>query len=412
MNFLWQFGNPTQKQQEEQNDKILKVVILGGHQVGKSTLLRTYQKGNFRPTYVPTVGIDIHKIRRRIPGKNQLVQFWDVSHMELGCPQEKIIFHHVHGVFYCLDPSNFISVRSIDEWRGVFSKYQDVNNPVPCFLIFTKSDLASPNRPLLSNFQLKRFCGSSGIQGFVRLSAKDKVMVQNEFESMLNHCAAFAKNQSSKTCRVNGFSPRMDMEPSPAVFTKPLPPLKTFKIEDYHEPLCQEFQTKETILFDLRKEMDAVCFDLHKRLREKPQEWPECSEEIELCTQQLILRKTNLEAKLATLEHVIRERTQNDRILNPGNEPVRLWSFWHAVDKEVKHVHVQTESKLKNFDLLQDLLKSSIENIQPSEDSPPEENLEVITNTNLESEDQESLNDGGITPVDQQPMSMDIKLTS
>ena len=45
-------------------EKDLKIVLVGGERVGKTCLVRMYQKGRFKTRYTPTIGIDIIKVRR------------------------------------------------------------------------------------------------------------------------------------------------------------------------------------------------------------------------------------------------------------------------------------------------------------------------------------------------------------
>lgn len=63
----------------------IKLVFVGGHQSGKSAIVKVMNKEKFPENYVPTIGIDQYKVRLDVSSDNtDWLWIWDVSHAELG----------------------------------------------------------------------------------------------------------------------------------------------------------------------------------------------------------------------------------------------------------------------------------------------------------------------------------------
>jgi GTPase SAR1 family protein len=95
----------------------LKVVVIGGP-VGKTSLVRRYTVGMFSKEYVPTIGFDIMSYNLKynpsdiddIPGAEQslrnskiILQFWDVSHLEVRGSQKDLILTDADGIIAVTD---------------------------------------------------------------------------------------------------------------------------------------------------------------------------------------------------------------------------------------------------------------------------------------------------------------------
>lgn len=94
----------------------LKLVFVGGHKAGKTSMIRILKKRKFKTAYDPTIGIDCHKIRMENSTNKEWLWLWDISHAELGSVHESLIFHQTHGIILVVDLTNFISIQAIDQW--------------------------------------------------------------------------------------------------------------------------------------------------------------------------------------------------------------------------------------------------------------------------------------------------------
>ena len=97
----------------------LKMVFVGGHQSGKTSIVRILNRQKFSEEYDPTIGIDQHKIRLEQSETKESLWIWDVSHAELGGVHEPLIFHQAHGIVLVADLTNFTNIQAIDQWYDV-----------------------------------------------------------------------------------------------------------------------------------------------------------------------------------------------------------------------------------------------------------------------------------------------------
>ena len=97
----------------------LKMVFVGGHQSGKTSIVRILNKQKFSTEYDPTIGIDQHKIRLEHTDTKESLWIWDVSHAELGGVHESLIFHQAHGIVLVADLTNFTNIQAIDQWYDI-----------------------------------------------------------------------------------------------------------------------------------------------------------------------------------------------------------------------------------------------------------------------------------------------------
>lgn len=208
--------------------KDLKIVVLGGHQTGKTSLIERYVgHRQVSESYKPTVGIQLEKVQSKNSGV--WVKFWDVSHAELGGPLEPIIFEGVDGVILMVDVTNFSTVQAIDLWRESISANKvDMEGLVPLFLFISKADL-SPT-PLLSDEALHTYCARSQIRTFARTTAKDPKNVERAcemvIEYILNHEKEVQTILEKRKWKLeqDSSTPMMHMNPAPALFANsPLP---------------------------------------------------------------------------------------------------------------------------------------------------------------------------------------------
>jgi len=202
--------------------KDLKIVVLGGHQTGKTSLIERYVGHRaVSETYKPTVGIQLEKVQSKNSGV--WVNFWDISHAELGGPLEPIIFEGVDGVILMVDVTNFSTVQAIDLWRESISANKvDMEGIVPLFLFISKADL-SPT-PLLSDEALHTYCARSQIRAFARTTAKDPKNVERAFEMVIEYILTHETEVQSILekrkwkLEQDSSTPMMHMNPTPALF--------------------------------------------------------------------------------------------------------------------------------------------------------------------------------------------------
>lgn len=67
---------------EEHSDYIFKYVILGDSAVGKTNLLLRFTEEDYKPTHLPTIGVDFKIKIIEAKGKRAKLQLWDTAGQE------------------------------------------------------------------------------------------------------------------------------------------------------------------------------------------------------------------------------------------------------------------------------------------------------------------------------------------
>jgi Ras-related protein Rab-8A len=66
----------------EKIEYIIKLVILGDTAVGKTNLLLRFTDESYKPTHLPTIGVDFKVRIMNINGKRVKCQLWDTAGQE------------------------------------------------------------------------------------------------------------------------------------------------------------------------------------------------------------------------------------------------------------------------------------------------------------------------------------------
>jgi small GTP-binding protein len=64
------------------NSKLVKVVVAGDGNVGKSTLIRSFTEGKFQAARVTTIGVDFHTHTVALPDGEVKLSIWDMAGQE------------------------------------------------------------------------------------------------------------------------------------------------------------------------------------------------------------------------------------------------------------------------------------------------------------------------------------------
>ena len=170
-------GVPPKKQ-------LLKVVVLGNSQCGKTTLISKYISNQFRPNYLPTIGADF--LVKEIDLNNAKVglQIWDTSGNERF---RSLGFAFYRGADACVlmyDCTDAQGLNSLELFRDQFLEGVDTRQPTnfPMVLVGCKADRDSNMQVKWSEAQT--WARSRGDLPVFLTSAKDGMGVNRVFEEV------------------------------------------------------------------------------------------------------------------------------------------------------------------------------------------------------------------------------------
>jgi len=134
----------------------IKLVVVGGPKVGKTSIVHRFKKRKFDKEYLATIGFNVNtfQLTKAIQSQNLdiCLQIWDVSHVELKGFHLETIFEDVSGVMLVVDPTDPQSLQAVDDWRGVVYQYCPPESHIPVTLVVSKIDLCQRTTQTATSF--------------------------------------------------------------------------------------------------------------------------------------------------------------------------------------------------------------------------------------------------------------------
>jgi small GTP-binding protein len=134
--------------QEEKKNQVkrtiqLKIALVGGTGVGKTTILRRWLERPYQSKYNTTIGVDVCSFMYKYKNKKEIqLDIWDVSSVEIDNQSSlhTLLCDQLDGIFFVFNVHRVSSIAAIDKWRQALSKYISAKE-IPFFLLSHKADL-------------------------------------------------------------------------------------------------------------------------------------------------------------------------------------------------------------------------------------------------------------------------------
>ena len=148
---------PRNSEMANPNAKSLKILLIGGPEVGKTSLLGSYNGQEFQPSYCPTVNSDF-SVKTVFLGDAELsVQLWDIG---ATATMGKAFFRGTQGIMIVVDvstPTSHSQLKDLYDKVAALSNFAD--NRFPCVLVGNKADKDASSR-FVSSDRLQSFADS------------------------------------------------------------------------------------------------------------------------------------------------------------------------------------------------------------------------------------------------------------
>ncbi|MFX1363934.1 MAG: Rab family GTPase [Promethearchaeota archaeon] len=162
-----------------------KVTVIGDGEVGKTSLIRKFTKGNFQDQYIQTIGAQFSKHIEEINEDRCKLFFWDIAGQDS--------FHFLRPAFYkasvaaiivfSLEENDFGkgSFEHVTNWQKEITKFC---GDIPIVLFGNKVDLVDEKK--LNDDHVLKLTEKNKMLGYYRTSAKTGQGVHEAFHAIIN----------------------------------------------------------------------------------------------------------------------------------------------------------------------------------------------------------------------------------
>ena len=157
---------------------LVKVVVIGDGNVGKSCLVLRYSENKFVQSYLATMGSDFTIKLTQAKGMGVRLAIWDLGGQQMFQTMRKYYMQGAAGAVVVYDITNKESFKAIDRW---VSDLRSHSGDVPCVIFGNKKDL--DDERIISLEEAKAKADSYNFDYF-ETSAKSGENVQDAFNKL------------------------------------------------------------------------------------------------------------------------------------------------------------------------------------------------------------------------------------
>uniref|UniRef100_A0A6A7G8J4 Ras-related protein rab-7a n=1 Tax=Hirondellea gigas TaxID=1518452 RepID=A0A6A7G8J4_9CRUS len=161
---------------------LLKVIILGDSNVGKTSLMNQYVNKKFSQQYKATIGADFLTKEVMIDDKLVTMQIWDTAGQERFQSLGVAFYRGADSCVLVYDLTDAKSFNSLEAWMEEFLVQAGPRNAdsFPFVVLGNKSDLQQ--RRQVSEAKAKKWCKEKNNVPYFETSAKESVNVDQAFQ--------------------------------------------------------------------------------------------------------------------------------------------------------------------------------------------------------------------------------------
>lgn len=171
---------------EDRNELLYKVLVVGDMGVGKTSLIKRYVHNIFTPNYKATIGVDFGLKELHWEHNTIRVQLWDIAGQERFGNLTRVYYKEAVGALVVHDITKPDSLEAATKWKNDIDHkvYLPDDTPIPCVLLCNKCDL--PNRITRSQAEMDKFCKDHGFINWFETSAKENRNVDDACGFLIN----------------------------------------------------------------------------------------------------------------------------------------------------------------------------------------------------------------------------------
>ncbi|CAL9099754.1 unnamed protein product [Musa hybrid cultivar] len=166
--------------EEQGQDYLFKIVLIGDSAVGKSNLLARFARNQFFPNSKSTIGVEFQTKTMDIDGKEVKAQIWDTAGQERFKAVTSAYYRGAVGALLVYDVSRHQTFDSVGRWLQELHMHSDMN--VVTILVGNKTDLKDTRE--VSTAEGKTLAEAQGLF-FMETSALDSSNVAAAFQTVV-----------------------------------------------------------------------------------------------------------------------------------------------------------------------------------------------------------------------------------
>ncbi|KAF8030491.1 hypothetical protein BT93_E2816 [Corymbia citriodora subsp. variegata] len=187
---------------EQAEDYLFKIVLIGDSAVGKSNLLARFARDEFYPNSKSTIGVEFQTQKLNIDGKEIKAQIWDTAGQERFRAVTSAYYRGAVGALLVYDISRRQTFDSVGRWLNELHTYSDMN--VITVLVGNKSDLKDARE--VSAAEGKTLAEAQGLF-FMETSALDSSNVAAAFRTVVQEIYGVLKRKVVASQELNKQDP-------------------------------------------------------------------------------------------------------------------------------------------------------------------------------------------------------------
>ena len=177
-----------------------KFVIIGNHEVGKTSLIRQFVERKFSHDYRATIGLNIFAHNFDFQGNEISVQLWDIGAQAYFKRFRQIYYKGAEAAFIVYDLTSRESFEKVKDWYEEINQLIDEKN-IPTIIVGNKVDLSKQRVvSTAEGEELAKSLSETGIS-YIETSALSGENVINAFELIAYHYIIKTKKKEKDVIR-------------------------------------------------------------------------------------------------------------------------------------------------------------------------------------------------------------------
>ena len=187
--------------QEEKGSYTFKFIIVGDHEVGKTSLIRQFVEKKFARDYRATIGLNVLSHSFEFQGNAITLSLWDVGAQTFFKRFRKIYYTGAEAAFIVYDLTNRQSFDNIKVWYQELMDFTEEND-LPVVLVANKLDLLDRDVSREEGLELANSMSQKGLS-YIETSALNGENVEDAFKLIAYHYMLRAKQREKDITKHN-----------------------------------------------------------------------------------------------------------------------------------------------------------------------------------------------------------------